>query len=1320
MKIRAALSSFLHRKSRGFSLIEVAVGLGIGGILLTGIWQTVGSTATQREGANLASHAMAVAQAGQMYINANRTTLLALGSLSTINSVARIKITSADTGSTTTNVTDSGYLPSSFVTTNSFGQSYALYVQRQDAGTAGPDSSDKLVGLLITTGGQEISDTLGAKISAGMGAAAGFMFSDDNPAAPTAATTIRGSSGGWKVDLSGTGWTTTVAATATRGHLAIMLPYLPNSPSMGSSSGSGGTSSYSIVQETSFTGSASATVSKSFSTLPASGNTIIVTLAAYDYGSAPAFTGASVTDNQGGTYQLAVGRDETVDAHYSGSYIFYRSSISAPTGTFTVSVNNPARAIIDIKLLEVAGLAASPVDSNGVAYTTHVSPPATLTVTGPGTLAQADNLAVSVLVTDGAYSSSPTITTSSSGWTVTDTLHTDETTTVTGAVARNVISSTTAPSIVWNFSGITTGDGIAAVMATFKIGGGSGGGGSGSDLNSLSDAATDYTTDYNLFMGDQAGAAIASGGQSNTGAGISALSAVTTGDQNTGLGRQAYYGTGSYNTALGYQALQSGTSNTGNHNTAIGALAGSGQQSGSYNTWLGNSSGSTTGGTGSNNVAAGHNSLAASTTTSANNMTCIGVSTCGVSGGTTGGTEDTAIGYQALRYGGASGTGYNTALGSGALSAGTASPPASGVQNTALGYQSMYALSSGSDNTAAGYLSLTNITTGTQNTALGADALKSIQDASYNTAVGRYALGGSATSTATASNTAIGWSASPLMSYGYENTVAGSNALYTSTHGISNVALGYMALNKLNINLAGPNTAIGAYALQNLSTGLRNTAVGTYAGQHLTNGTDNTALGFYALQAATSSSYNTAIGVYAMGNTGIATSSAISDNTAIGNYALRNIQSGVSNVAIGHQVMENANGSYNVAIGDSTTLANAGTQSNNVAIGRYALNNATGDGNVGIGYEAGKSVGAGQRIVAVGYQALRSSSGDDNTAIGYQSLYSANGSATRNTAFGYQAAYSLTSATDVTAIGAQALYGNTGSYNTAIGYQAAYTGSGGYNTAVGYQALGSASGSSYTNSVAVGYQALASVTSGSGNVAVGAYAGYTGNGSAGSAAIDTGSNNTFIGYAAQANSSSATNATALGYGAIATCSNCIVLGNSAITSLYAKVTSITAISDARNKHDIEDLPLGLDFINKLRPRSFSMKNGDNTLRFGLIAQELEQALPEPLRTLAEKNTGGLALILRENNRERTYRVSYGELIAPMVKAIQQVNLKEQAQAEQTKALRAQIDTLEQQFTEQNELMTKLRVRVDNLRARNEQMRIELKTEKEARQQNRTR
>ena len=80
--------------------------------------------------------------------------------------------------------------------------------------------------------------------------------------------------------------------------------------------------------------------------------------------------------------------------------------------------------------------------------------------------------------------------------------------------------------------------------------------------------------------------------------------------------------------------------------------------------------------------------------------------------------------------------------------------------------------------------------------------------------------------------------------------------------------------------------------------------------------------------------------------------------------------------------------------------------------------------------------------------------------------------------------------------------------------------------------------------------------------------------------VTTGSNNLLLGNNAAATSTSV--------------SNEITLGNSSITSLRCAVTSITSLSDERDKSEIKDLEYGLAFIDALQPREFVWDNRPET------------------------------------------------------------------------------------------------------------------------------
>jgi DNA repair exonuclease SbcCD ATPase subunit len=115
-----------------------------------------------------------------------------------------------------------------------------------------------------------------------------------------------------------------------------------------------------------------------------------------------------------------------------------------------------------------------------------------------------------------------------------------------------------------------------------------------------------------------------------------------------------------------------------------------------------------------------------------------------------------------------------------------------------------------------------------------------------------------------------------------------------------------------------------------------------------------------------------------------------------------------------------------------------------------------------------------------------------------------------------------------------------------------------------------------------------------------------------------------------------------------TASNQIRLGNTAIT--YAGVqVAWTVTSDRRYKENITPIGLGLGFITKLNPVSYVRKNDENKkTEYGLIAQEVEQVLKE----LGIENHAMLTI-----TDEGMYELRYNDLIAPMIKAIQELKEK---------------------------------------------------------------
>ena len=257
-----------------------------------------------------------------------------------------------------------------------------------------------------------------------------------------------------------------------------------------------------------------------------------------------------------------------------------------------------------------------------------------------------------------------------------------------------------------------------------------------------------------------------------TAEGCNALSMLTTGAGNTGLGWFALFSAGAsnFNTGVGGGAL---TLNTGDSNTAVGAGA-----------LLLNT-------IGTNNTAVGTDALVFNDTGDAN--AAIGVFALQSN---TDGSANTAVGFQAL-FSNTSGNG-NTATGADALFHNT------GNENTAVGDAALAFNTIGSNNTAVGATALQNNTNGVANTASGASALFSNTGGQANTATGTHAL---FSNTAGNNNTAIG-NFALSSNTGFGNTAVGSTALANNTTGVGNIALGNNA--GANVVMASNVTCIGA------------------------------------------------------------------------------------------------------------------------------------------------------------------------------------------------------------------------------------------------------------------------------------------------------------------------------------------------------------------------------------------------------------------------------------------------------------------------------------------------------------------------------
>mgnify|MGYP001595183838 FL=1 len=324
------------------------------------------------------------------------------------------------------------------------------------------------------------------------------------------------------------------------------------------------------------------------------------------------------------------------------------------------------------------------------------------------------------------------------------------------------------PSQSGNSGKYLTTDGSAASWGTVASGGGG-----ASDIDGLSDASYDSTTNS---LGVGASALSSNSGTSNTALGYEAgMGSSATANWSTFIGafsgKNITYGHG--NTGVGISTLKECTS--GRYNTAVGKSALSYNTTGQYNTALGmNSLFRAT--TGSRNTAVGYNALEESTT--AEDNTAVGESALNK---LTTGTRNVAIGRNAA---------FSTTTGN---------------DSVIIGEHAGYYNTTGNNNVAVGQQACFRNTTGRYNIAIGTSALQDNETGENNLAMGWWAAKN--VDGATSNMTALGFMSMYNNTSGTKNIGIGPKSGYENTTGANNIVLGYEA--GKTITTGSNNTVIG-------------------------------------------------------------------------------------------------------------------------------------------------------------------------------------------------------------------------------------------------------------------------------------------------------------------------------------------------------------------------------------------------------------------------------------------------------------------------------------------------------------------------------
>ena len=533
-------------------------------------------------------------------------------------------------------------------------------------------------------------------------------------------------------------------------------------------------------------------------------------------------------------------------------------------------------------------------------------------------------------------------------------------------------------------------------------------------------------------------------------------------------------------------------------------------------------------------------------------------------------------------------------------------------------------------NTSLGYLAIEDLCgTSVRNVAIGVNAMNSLTTShSCNIAIGYSAMFGSSGSTDFRCNVAIGnASMANVTGSNIINNVYVGHCTAASGTGSRNVAVGFCSQ---SANCGSGNTSVGSASLA-INTGNNNVAVGANAGCTL----------------GSTAACNILIGPGAGGggSVGSITGSA---NIIIGIDKAPPVPAGSTQLVLGNWLT----GCSTLAIKPAAGIMDCALSTGNN--GQVLLSNGANALVWGAPPAAQSAVrgtvygyaGSVFSNTAIGRDSFENGGGTCNTAMGNEALLNTVALDTDNVAIGYRAGKLLSSVCFNTAVGSCSMGAATtfgANCNTAVGYGSAGQICGVSNTAVGANALCFAVLA--TCNVAVGGNAGRCLSTGSCNTLLGTNTGVTVN-------LITGSNNTVIGFNA------ATAATGT--------SNTITLGNASITTIRAQVTTITSLSDARDKTDVTALPVGLDFVKSLNPVKFTWQMRepnevkDGTSEAGFIAQDLKAA---------QEASGASYLGLIYDDNPEKLEASPGKLVPVLVKAIQELS-------ERNDLLEARIATLE--------------------------------------------
>ncbi|MEJ0063247.1 MAG: type II secretion system protein [Alphaproteobacteria bacterium] len=198
------LRRFHQRK--GFTLIELAIVVGVAGLLFSGLWRLMSSGSSQLREQAAADQINQVVSATRNFLASQQ----GQGLLTLMGPGTAQELTLPDAGgcpgalpanqNTYCNFTPAGFTGA---TANSFNQTYRVFARKLSGAVNAAAANYDFV--VFTTGGDIIPDASGGRISANIGASGGFIYADASvcatPLATLADNAACGAFGGFALNL---------------------------------------------------------------------------------------------------------------------------------------------------------------------------------------------------------------------------------------------------------------------------------------------------------------------------------------------------------------------------------------------------------------------------------------------------------------------------------------------------------------------------------------------------------------------------------------------------------------------------------------------------------------------------------------------------------------------------------------------------------------------------------------------------------------------------------------------------------------------------------------------------------------------------------------------------------------------------------------------------------------------------------------------------------------------------------------------------------------------------------------------------------------